>query len=146
MTTRELSALVAEKIMGWENNFEKPHGTRFPFMYGIMDYWEGKPVPAANFPNYAEDLEAAMEVVEEIYNFNKMIHFNILRTHDWAQGSGTKYGVSFFAYMGMGEHLEYGKAICDTLPEAICRAALITVQNLEKQYGLDFVKVTQKGT
>lgn len=142
---RNLNALIAEKIMGWENNEATPGGVDFPNMWGIMDYAaDGSPIIAANFPDYSDDLTAAMEVVDELYRWNKMLHFNLLRTHDWAQGSGLKWGASFFAYMGMGEHEDFGKSIDESLPTAICQAAILTVKYIENKYGTSFTEMMEK--
>ena len=66
--SREIDALVAEHVMGWENNWDSPGRGG---MWGIMDWiieedGSRTPVRAADFPSYSDDIAAAFEVIAKI--------------------------------------------------------------------------------
>lgn len=63
---RKIDALVAEHVMGWENNWDNPGRGG---MWGIMDWIEEAdgsrtPVRAADFSCYSDDMNTAWEVLE----------------------------------------------------------------------------------
>lgn len=69
---QEVTALVAEHVLGWRNNWDTPGDGG---MWGIMDWLEEDdgtrtPVRAADFDAYAFEMEYAWEVVEHLRPIN----------------------------------------------------------------------------
>lgn len=97
MDNREIDALVAEKVMGWE-----PHDNgegEIVWTHNPTRQWS---VSFGHVPHYSESIKAAWEVVEK----NIDLGFEINCRSGWA------------AYFG--EHIAYA----DSAPLAICLAAL----------------------
>lgn len=116
---RELDALIAEKVMGWENVHK--HGSR---LVGIPPTQPGIPVCLAGgeIPPYSTDIAAAWEVVEKLQkdnpfwktsNYEGWMNFNLGPT------TGND-GFGWYANFGDSNTIAYGK----TAPHAICLAAL----------------------
>lgn len=64
LTPRERDALIAKKVMGYEDN--RPTG-RPGEMYGINDWYApGKAVWMLDVPEYTTDIKAAWEIVEKL--------------------------------------------------------------------------------
>ena len=97
---RELNAMVAEKVMGYK--MTEVAGTKYVDGFSVQE-----PRP------YSTDLMAAWEVVEKMQDYQKphqMGHPLHLKYHFWVE--------KWYASIGASEALE------DTVPLAICRAAL----------------------
>lgn len=105
---RMLDALVAEKVMGWENNKEGPtyRGSRENQIYAMNDF------PIIDCPCYSTDISAAFEVVNNFRRFRLLLE------------PGGRYSCMF-----SDEYIACG----DTAPEAICVAALKAVGFDEEQ-------------
>lgn len=109
---REMDALVAEKVMGWE----KVHNN--PVVWG--DSWYGIDGDALmRLPHYSTDIAAAWQVVEKVI-------------------AGDEYEIGFengqhYAKLGSakGGYAWAGQATGTTAPHAICLAALKAVGALE---------------
>ena len=80
----ELDALIAEKIMGWEDNTQDP---KKPGMWGIMDYYaDGKPALVPNFPCYSSNIEYAWEVVEKLRDMGYSIDISAYpKNREWLE-------------------------------------------------------------
>lgn len=115
---RELDALVAEKVMGFE--LKQPKGVRWlenTYVYAINDYRDDGPVYVIDCPCYSTDIAAAWEVVK--YFSNKP--FNI-----WISTCGILNAPHFQAIL-QSKDGRGGNCIGTTVPHAICLAALTAV-------------------
>ena len=112
---RELDALVAEKVMGWQ--WYDGHGTAGP------SYWETQGGEFAHFGEFepSTDIAAAWEVVEKMAELVGPISV--------AWGSfGTEGNMaSVMAFMGNPPGV-----VAPTAPLAICRAALLAVMERDE--------------
>lgn len=121
---RELDIAIAERVMGYDWWRSKVSGKRCLFPEGRQYPWfiyraTGDEQLTADYdhqvPPYSTSIEAAMEVVEK------------LRTEHWCVtlmnqfSKGPQWYVSFETVEGETY------ATCDSLPEAICLAALKAV-------------------
>ena len=128
---RELDGLVAERVMGlvpcdtWrqtnlgsaggavlmrDGGCEHAKGTCYPRLE-ITGNIHG---PIGGVPRFSTDIAAAMEVFEHLHRKGHMISVN-------ASGEGNGYWCVVYPLRdGLVIETEY----CDSLPEAICRAAL----------------------
>jgi hypothetical protein len=98
---RELDVLVAEKVMGWE-----VRGRYFMTPEGIRTHEE------TSYTGFSPSISisAAWEVVEKFY------YSDIRKVN----------GVKWAAWVGRGNGQSHN-ATADTAPEAMCKAALLTV-------------------
>lgn len=123
---RELDALVAEKVM---RDCLHPYALREKvdpkkFTIGVDDirkcrcgyYLHAKALPFEPKP-YSTDIVAAWTVVEKLS-----------KTLDWQAWEHHSKHIQFLFFMGLNIY----HAEATTMPEAICRAALDTVQGLGK--------------
>lgn len=112
---RNLDALVAERIMGWQW-FEDRKGFRLLLPSGEPDgrFYTVQQGPHQFVPCYSADITEAWEVVERF-----PCAFGIGRA--WKL-TGEPAGWSVWIGVGMGV-----SARADTVPLAICRAALLAV-------------------
>lgn len=119
---RELDALIAEKVMSQVVHRNLKGG----WSIGEPDYYDsaGELILYNSLPPYSTDIAAAWGVVEKLHEMRPGSHFQLLRTRNWSLGPGLKHEAYFGFYMGMGDHKEWGKAVADTAPHAICLAAL----------------------
>lgn len=99
---RELDALIAEKVMGWEDN-----------MRGLMAY--------AIVPNYSTDIAAAWKVIEELRKDQKALLISqAYQGPYWEYLSKVEWNDSLKGY-----RFEFATSI--SAPHAICLAALKAV-------------------
>lgn len=117
---RELDALVAEWLLEWENNWEKPYGRDFPDMWGTMDFDKNGPIRVPNFPCFSTDI-AAWDVVERM-EADGWGHRHIVHSPG-AENPGCSW---MFMKPGQGE-LSFSEAHAPTTFLAICLAALKAV-------------------
>ena len=111
--SRELDALVAEKVMGWQDArafFPWPESGVMLDNYAMMPPHGGAIRDIAHVPHYSTDIAAAWEVWETLRSRDYYIAF-----------TDTGYGV----FEG-DDWLLVTEA--DTAPLAICRAALEAVK------------------
>jgi hypothetical protein len=101
---REMDALVAELVMGWEKRV---------FGDGV-DYWHlpGGAICELDAPHYSTDIAAAWQVVEKL-------PFSVYVEVRWD-------GKNAEAWFDSGS--QTWEASAPTAPLAICRAALLAVQ------------------
>lgn len=117
---RELDALVAEKIFGWQRRpFECNAEQRVVVPPGWTDfssrYWWGKDINS-QVPAYSTEIGAAWQVAE---------------CFDEVQLWKGPHGWSCRMERGEDEHVQHGEALrADTAPLAICRAALAAIETL----------------
>lgn len=114
LTGRELDAVVAERVMGWQRQPQYNYWMTFPEgetfqLHALIATW--KP---------STEIATAMNVVERLrergWTFEMYAH---------PEGFSAQ-AYSFLVNTTAIEHFT-AKIICDSLPEAICRAALATV-------------------
>jgi len=103
---REMDALVAEKVMGWELRTFKSNG---------VDFWHipGTVRCELDAPKFSTDIGAAWEVVEKMIGEMWNLSLEYQSAVYWCEFGKT-------CVPGDGE-------IADTAPLAICRAALLAV-------------------
>lgn len=119
---REIDCLIAEKIMGWK----VIEGSYINSVYivGDDDY---KEIGSCNF---STDISAAWEVVEKM----KELHYD---TAELYRFTDNKWLVKFVCsygpcpYHNNPENTWHGSSVtAQTAPEAICKAALLAVQEV----------------
>lgn len=108
---RELDALVAEKVMGWQIFGDEGVHPRHKDLFDKTPHWS----MLREYPCYSEKIAAAWEVVGKI---NDCLH---LKEH----GVKGVWEVFFCGYHG-------SIVSADTAPEAICKAALLAVMEVDK--------------
>jgi hypothetical protein len=116
LSGRELNFAIAEKVMGWKR------GTRYGNGNGewiIPDRKEVLPLTWSRTPQFCESIEAAMQVVAKLEKDNM-----ISLTHFANLPSESKWIVALSS-CAPGYIDVRGES--DTLPEAICRAALAAI-------------------
>jgi len=113
-SNKQINALIAEKIMGWDNNWDNPCEDRYPYMWGIMDYNDEGIIRAANFPDFCENIEDACKVLETLKHLNPTIHYES-KNNSWScildDNTSKRYMI-----------------IAESLPMVICLAALKSVE------------------
>lgn len=107
----ELDALVAERVMGWV----RTNRSRFGIAPAGPVFWgppDGEGSVTTVLPRFSTDIAAAFEVVDRMQG----------REYGWDLWLPNSAGFQRVAkvYNGSGEWTAKG----DTLPEAICRAAI----------------------
>lgn len=125
--SRELDALVAEKIMGWTSCeitsrtetrlMWPPDSPKNVFEYktdGLMG-----PNKELRVPSYSTDIAAAWEVVEKIRSRQDYVCFEI--SSEW-KGENCPADKNFYARFCIGRGTLVGYS--DSAPTAICLAAL----------------------
>lgn len=97
----------------------EPAGTR-------MDLWVAQRIMGAGKPEYSTDIADAWNVVEEMQRRGRKLTLNDARTHpityEIQAGAGTQAFCAFSEECGHPFAFAFG----DTVPHAICRAALLT--------------------
>jgi hypothetical protein len=119
---RELDALVAEKVMGWQWFDHTGYAIRYfrppnRFNYGAIA--EGKEINyLESLPHYSTDIAAAWEVAEKLGNWHGFDFLVIKAAGNdlWCAGWYEFYGDDY-------ETRAADEA--ETVPLAICRAALL---------------------
>jgi hypothetical protein len=122
---RELDALVAEKVMGWAELWtDSKNYMAYPPCEQKFTIGEAERHPV--WP-YSTDIAAAWEVVEKIKHMNLYI-----ATHVPADGRITCIvDDDINGELTCDEVKEY-QVVADTAPEAICKAALLAVMEVDK--------------
>jgi hypothetical protein len=126
---RELDALVAEKVMGWTWPDDRCPICGWSFSDTAAEGCvpgdcSQRPIPTVpeseDYPHYSTDITAAWEVVEKMLGQlpQQDIHFQHLEYTGWGVGT------CFNKEEGGWDEWMYG----ETLPIAICRAALKAVE------------------
>ena len=139
---RELDALVAEKVMGWDGchsihycedtwyNYCKNPGC---YATGadedeMIGSWDGgePPIPGCKgYPPYSTSIAEAWLVVEK---------FDTWEVHRWYDPKYKRYDGDFYVscYLTKHDPEMFGEATADTAPLAICRAALKAAESVVK--------------
>jgi hypothetical protein len=118
---RELDALIAEKVMGFRCVVDKGNGNVSWIAYGV--YGETHTPPMAwkkwnyKVPPYSTDIAAAWEVVEKM-------------SEQWPQYQLAKIEDGWSVMWGFDGY-GWPEATGKTAPEAICKAALLAVMDIE---------------
>ena len=121
--SRELDALVAEKVMGWQDArafFPWPESGVMLDNYAMMPPYGGAIRDIAHVPCYSTDIAAAWEVVEKLDGGGER------KTFWWtitSPGDDTMYSARI-----VEGSVEIAYAIAPAAPEAICLAALKVVK------------------
>lgn len=115
LSGRNLDAAVAERVMGWQRQPDYNYWMSFPAgesfkLHALIATW--RPF---------ESIEAAMEVVEKVRERGYQVS---IRSWEGA----VPWSVKFILYTSREEVEEDG----DSLPEAICRAALAAIESQQK--------------
>ncbi len=120
---KKLDALVAEKVMGWKRIPIDPS------RYGIDWMWDKKEgcllIDSQECPKYSTDISAAWQVVEKMFQDAWSIQIEGSELIDSRLGHGG-FDVRFNCKCGARGRFD---AEGDTLPVAVCLAALKTVKN-----------------
>ena len=112
---RELDALVAEKVMGWAAVMDVVGGKKMGIIEGNI--FSTHSSEWLDVPHYSTDISAAFEVLKNFYfhienmGYGEKRYQVILKMH---RDSGEFYDVEVFA---------------ESLPEAICKAAIIAKED-----------------
>lgn len=127
--SRELDALVAEKVMGYTLRFaakawtdadwmgsDTPTETNVMAIYAPFEQFPRSGAFDKSIPHYSTDIAAAWEVVEKLYERGLCVGVSTL--HEWK----TKCECSVY-YADMAQRM-VANADADTAPHAICLAAL----------------------
>lgn len=114
---RELDILVAEKVLGWQ----WVHGVSLKALYSPSGHkgaivWDNGPRWDFDaLPRYSTDIAAAMEVLETMLPSPLIWREHEREPHGWHVRLRTK-------------HYHLGaEIVCETLPEAICKASLLAL-------------------
>ncbi|SDJ62085.1 BC1872 family protein [Paenibacillus naphthalenovorans] len=105
---RELDALVAEKVMGWNVKFMGD------ILWGWM-YSETERNRWYNVPKFSADISAAWKAVEKMKRNDWVFVINSI-SEEWT---------ALFYLDRIHEH----EVTCNSAPEAICKAALLAIMN-----------------
>lgn len=112
LSGRDLDAAVAERVFSWER---MPNATALaPYAYKRPD---GHVVHPYSAPNYSESIETAMQVVDK------------MRAQGWSFACTLYEGKLPYASFCKGTAASSRNAEAESLPEAICRAALKAVKS-----------------
>ena len=116
---RELDALVAEKVMGWERIVmkDKPGAVSWPHPPKGFDVNHNR---WSIIPHYSTDIAAAWEVVEKLAPEFEWILENDVKDGGWSAIIYKWEGTSVVSS-------PIGRSDADTAPHAICLAALAAV-------------------
>jgi hypothetical protein len=114
MTDRELDALVAEEVFGWQR--PPPEDQDFTVIPMTYEQWS-----TLALPHYSTDIAAAWEVVEKLSE-----------SFEWVLESPTNreegFTCTFFGTEAdAGWMPPPGRAVAETVSKAICLAALMAV-------------------
>jgi hypothetical protein len=103
MEARLLDALVAEKIFGWENNFNGPTflGERGNQIYADTGDWK-----VIDCPCYSTDIEDAWLIAIKLTSEGKDFEFN------GSEYLGTSWWTARFDYTYLSRNLSPARAIC----------------------------------
>ena len=120
---RELNIIVAEDVMGGKFMVDEIFGDTVSrchdFLYKTKGYCIEKPF-FGPLRHYSEDMAAAQEVIDKLKLHNMRVQLNHY-TEKW-EAEFSKLGAGF----------SYPVAWADTVPEAICKAALLAMLEAKK--------------
>ena len=116
MENRELDALVAEKVMGFQLNNKVVDWLAYPIRNGVVDYFEPTIVP-----HYSTDIAAAWLVVDHFADTGQEVSVSyIVRSDNHNNLVG-----SWVCDVGPGNGLRFVLTVAaESAPLAICLAAL----------------------
>ena len=122
----ELDLLITEKILGWKRS-DSPAFWKCGAKFALMDRQGYKICPKCQVYGYSTEIERAWEVVEKMMakGYNYTIRGNF-------EGNG-KHWCGFDHQNWADSNPIFQSPLCNTLPMAICKAALIAV--LEDENG-----------
>ena len=133
---RELDALIAEKVMGWEKCFTPFQKETDAAPKGWIADKDGVWTSRISTPKFSEDIEAAWEIAKKLCLTifpmpstyadmpEKWIAGTVAELADFTWSKGVPDSIDF--YFG-------ACAIAETAPLAICRAALGAMERIEKE-------------
>ena len=123
----QLDTLIAEKVFGWKKIPLPDKNRELEWMWDRKEgcFW----YDAQTVPPYSTDPFFGWEVVTKLRELFPYARLNLLMTNDDALGPGLKYEFSIVHYMGMGDFFERARCVGDSVPEAICMAALKAVES-----------------
>lgn len=130
---RELDAAVAGHVMGWrEAEHPERHGTgqwMSEYAYPVYYKQNGQYIESGSFMP-SEEIEAAMQVVEKMWRTGwQMESANGYKLHTRIVDNVCSWYVRF---INNESDMDNWSAEADTLPLAICKAALKAIQNSER--------------
>jgi hypothetical protein len=121
----ELDALVAERVMGWKRTNRRPcypeAWANYPQEWFLTP--DGSVENVTNLPRYSADITVAWEVMEKLrglFDEDYFWHIATLR-----HGRVSAYFAEEYP-PATGKRI-VGRSEADTAPEAICKAALLSV-------------------
>ena len=122
---RELDVAIAERVMGLVPCQSEQHelGAKF-YAERPCHAQPDSPTKGGETSLYSTDIGAAMQVVERLRASNWYVTLS-----NGDERAGKEWFVEFLR--SDGKYLYNGEADCDSLPEAICRAALKAVKSKE---------------
>lgn len=113
---RELDALVAERVMGWS---KVRHNDVAWYGQAPGDKWS-----TTDIPNYSTDIAAAVEVMKAMHDKGYWSHCGYSgKPEYWPSVNGIKLWWATFH-----GHNNEATEWADTMPLAICKAALATLK------------------
>jgi hypothetical protein len=120
-TLRALDAEIAERVMGWTRHSDRMHPTDNRTINGVLycppDYPNTSLGGFNCVPHYSGDIKAAMEVVGKMRSYGWNAHASTIAVKGW-----------YCEFIKVsGNTAEFHKEESDSLPEAICLAALALV-------------------
>lgn len=118
---RELDALIAEALMGWSQK-DDSNGFQVYTPDRCLGWWRAdQPKLGDRQPCFSTDIAAAWQVVEKI---NKTHYLNTAQY--WIEGGSNGGVLGFIVAFRQYKTYKGEPAKADTMPLAICRAALLT--------------------
>jgi hypothetical protein len=139
---RELDALVAEKVMGWQWFVSAQTGRRALFHPRGLPDWFSKPATGTEdiarnwdpFPEYSSDIAAAWKVIGQI--MGPFIDVSVTEVGPYRNDGCSKCEITWSN--DEDDPQEYSlQEIADEAPLAICRAALRFVEARGKMLSLN---------
>lgn len=120
-----MDALIAERVMGWSRWYENKKDLYPPEGSEENLGWtkKGGILIAAHIPKYSSEIEAAWRVVEKVKG-NSHQDLLTIQQEDMHPGS---WEVGWMEYLPYEGGCLKRSSVADTVPLAICRAALKAV-------------------
>ena len=120
---RELNIRVAEDVMGGRFVVDEIFGDTVERCHDLLYETGGHCIESPFFgplQHYSEDISATQEVIDKLKLYNMTVQLN-QHNENW-QAEFSKLGADF----------SYPAAVAATAPEAICKAALLTMLEVKK--------------